>query len=151
MLVSDHVINHIWEPSYLLTFDNALNPRLSFSKPPTPDELIRARWSVGGQAVWLRAGKVRPGADRRPDARTAVAIDVYRKVLYLAVAEKISPRLLLEKLAGLGAKDGMLLDGGTSSARAFGKDLRNARMGVAFGGWRPLPTFFGVRARPLGN
>ena len=150
-LVSDHIVNHVWEHTYLLTFDDALNPRFSFSKPPTPDQLARARWALGGQGVGLRGGKVWPGADRRPDARTAIAIDRDRNLLYLAVAEKISPRLLLEKLASLGAKDGMLLDGGTSSALAFGQGVRNAKMGVVFGGWRPVATYFGIRARPLGN
>lgn len=150
-LVADHVVNHVWEHTYLLSFDDALNPRLSFSKPPAPEDLARARWAVGGQGVGLREGKVWRGADHKPDARTAVAIDRERNLLYLAVAERISPRLLLEKLASLGAKDGMLLDGGSSSALAFGHGVRNARVGAVFGGWRPVATYFGIRAQPLGN
>jgi hypothetical protein len=67
----------------------------------------------------------------------------------LAVGAYISPRLMLQKLADLGAKDGMLLDGGGSSSIALGKDAAGVRAGVLYGGWRPVATYFGVRAKPL--
>ena len=69
--------------------------------------------------------------------------------LYLAVGEWISPRLILEKLAELGAQDGMLLDGGGSSCLAIGEGAIGIRPGVMVGGWRPVATCFGVRARLL--
>jgi hypothetical protein len=133
----------------LLSFDNQLTPHLSASKPPTAVELVRAKWGIGGQAVWLRDGKVWAGADRARDSRTAVAIDGPRKLLFLAVGQNISPRLLLHELADLGAKDGTLLDGGDSSAMAIGKDAAGVSAGVLYGGWRPVATYFGVRARPI--
>jgi hypothetical protein len=114
--VADHVVSHVWEHTYLLWFDDQLTPHLRPSKPPTAAELDKAKWGIGGQGVGLQDGKVWPGSARSPDSRTAVAIDGQRKLLFLAVGEHISPRLVLQKLADLGAKDGMLLDGGGSSA-----------------------------------
>ena len=148
-LVSNHAVSHLWEHTYLLWFDDKLNPHLRPSKPPTPAELQAAKWGIGGQGVWLHRGQVWPGSDRNPDARTAVAIDPDRKFLFLAVAQWISPRLLLEKLAGIGAGEGMLLDGGGSSAMASGQGGQGISPGTLFGGSRPVATYFGVRARPV--
>jgi hypothetical protein len=148
-VVADHAVSHVWEHTYLLWFDEELTPRLKPSKPPAAADLARAKWGIGGQGVWLHGGKVWPGSDRTPDARTAVAIDRERKLLFLAVGEHISPRLILHKLADLGAKDGMLLDGGGSSSMAIGEGAVGVRAGAVYGGWRPVATHFGVRARAL--
>ena len=149
-VVADHVVSHVWEHTYLLWFDDQLTPHLRPSKPPTAAELAMAKWGIGGQGVWLWDGKVWPGSSRSPDSRTAVAIDQPRKLLFLAVGNNISPRLMLQKLADLGAKDGMLLDGGRSSSMAIGKDARGVSAGIVYGGWQPVATHFGVRAQPLG-
>ena len=149
-VVSDHVASHFWEHTYLLWFDDDLNPHLRPSKPPQPAELRQAKWGIGGQGVGLHGGEVWSGGDRQPDSRTAIGIDAERKLLYLAVAEWASPYLLLERLAKLGARDAMLLDGGASSAIAIGEGARGLPSGPLFGGSRPVATFFGVRARPLG-
>jgi hypothetical protein len=146
-VVADHVVSHIWEHTYLLWFDEHLTPNLRASKPPTAAELANAKWGIGGQGVGLRAGRVWPGGDRSPDSRTAAAIDRQRKLLFLAVGEHISPRLILQKLAALGAKDGVLLDGGSSSAMAIGKGATGVSIGILHGGWRPVATYLGVRAR----
>jgi phosphodiester glycosidase len=148
-LVADHVVSHVWEYTYLLWFDDQLTPHLRPSKPPPDAELARAKWGVGGQNIWLKDGRIWPGSDRRPDARTAVGIDGERKLLFLAVADNISPRLTLQKLAALGACDGMLLDGGGSSAMAIGEGAKGVRAGGVYGGWRPVATYFGVRAQQL--
>ncbi len=148
-VVADHVVSHVWEHTYLLWFDDQLTPYLSRSKPPTADELARAKWGIGGQAVWLQDGKVWGGSSRSPDSRTAVAIDRQRKLLFLALGQYISPRRLLQDLADLGAKDGMLLDGGGSSSMAIGEGAAGVPAGVLYGGWRPVATHFGVRALRL--
>jgi hypothetical protein len=148
-VVADHVVSHVWQHTYLLWFDEQLTPHLRSSKPPAAADLGRAKWGIGGQAVWLWEGKVWPGSSRTPDSRTAVAIDGPRKLLFLAVGQNISPRLMLQKLADLGAKDGMLLDGGDSSSMAIGKGAAGVSAGVLYGGWRPVATYFGVRARPI--
>jgi len=139
-VVADHVVSHFWEHTYLLWFDDRLTPHLRPSKPPTAAELAQAKWGVGGQAVWLHEGQIWPGSDRSPDSRTAVGIDASRKLLFMAVGEYISPRLMLQKLADLGAKAGILLDGGGSSAMAIGKDARGVSTGTVYGGWRPVST-----------
>jgi exopolysaccharide biosynthesis protein len=58
---------------------------------------------------------------------------------------------LLEQLSKLGARDAMLLDGGGSSAMAFGEGARNSDKGTLLGGWRPVATFFGIKARRIVN
>jgi hypothetical protein len=150
IVVSNHAVSHFWEHTYLLWFDDNLNPHLKPSKPPTSEELRRAKWGVGGQGVGLHDGQVWPGSSLEPDSRTAIGIDEKRKLLFLAVAEWASPHLMLEQLAKLGARDAMLLDGGGSSAMAIGEGARGVARGPLFGGWRPVATFFGVRARRLG-
>ena len=146
-VVSDHVVSHLWEHTYLLWFDDDLRPHLRPSKPPTAEELRQAKWGIGGQGVGLHEGRVWPGSGRQPDSRTAIGIDAERKHLFLAVAAWASPHLVLERLSELGARDAMLLDGGGSSAIAMGEGARGVATGALFGGSRPVATFFGVRAR----
>jgi hypothetical protein len=148
-VVSDHVVSHLWEHTYLLWFDDDLDPHLRPSKPPEPAELRRAKWGIGGQGVGLHDGKLWSASDGQADSRTGIGIDAERKLLFLAVAEWASGRLMLEELAKLGARDAMLLDGGGSSAIAIGAGARDVAMGAFFGGSRPVATFFGVRARRL--
>jgi hypothetical protein len=148
-VVADHVVSHFWEHTYLLWFDDRLTPHLRGSKPPNASELALAKWGIGGQEVALQDGKVWSGASHLADARTAVAVDQERQVLFLAVAESVSPARLLQKLADLGAKEGMLLDGGGSSSMAIGEHAEGIPPGVLYGGRRPVATYFGVRARPL--
>jgi Phosphodiester glycosidase len=148
-VVSDHVVSHFWEHTYLLWFDDDLNPHLRPSKPPNSADLRQAKWGIGGQGVGLHDGKVWSAGDRQPDSRTAIGIDAERKLLFLAVAEWASPHLMLERLAKLGARDAMLLDGGGSSAIAIGEGAQDVVAGPLFGGSRPVAIFFGVRARRL--
>ena len=150
-VVADHVVSHLWEHTYLLWFDDHLNPHLNFSKPPTASDLAQAKWGVGGQGIGLRDGQVWPGNSHVPDSRTAVAIDQKRRLLFFAVGENISPYLIFQKLAEYGAKDGMMLDGGSSSSMAIGEGATGVRPGVLYGGWRPVATYFGVRAQPIGK
>jgi len=149
-VVADHAISHVWLDAYLLWFDDKLTPHLRPSKPLTEAELAMAKWGIGGQDLWLRDGRVWSG-DRRcyiPDARTAVAVDLPRKLLFLAVGTYISPNLIFQTLAELGARDGMLLDGGNSSSMAIGVGASVVSSGTVYG-WRPVATQFGVRAESL--
>src|SRR5262249_28787218 len=101
-------------------------------------------------AVLLRDGQVSRYAPRQPvDARTAVGVNAEQRLLFLASFENASPGRALEKLVDLGATDGMLLDGGDSTSMALGEQARGGRSGVVTGGWRPVATHFGVRARAL--
>jgi len=148
-VVADHIISHVWLDTYLLWFDDRLTPHLRPEKV-TEAELAMAKWGIGGEDFWLRDGKVWPGDYRShiPDGRTAVAVDLPRKLLFLAIGTHISPTLMFQTLADLGARDGMLLDGGDSSSMAIGTDASVVSPGAVYG-WRPVATQFGVRAEPL--
>jgi Phosphodiester glycosidase len=68
--------------------------------------------------------------------------------LFLAVGTHISPNIMFQTLADLGARDGMLLDGGSSSSMAIGAGASGVAPGAVYG-WRPVATQLGVRAAPL--
>lgn len=148
-IVASGVISHMWRDAYLLWFDDEMTPHLRPSKPIKPSELATAKWAIGGQDFWLRNGSVWSGSSREPDSRTAVGVDLLHRILFLAVGTHISPRLIFEKLAALGAKDGMLLDGGNSSSIAIGQGATDVPSGTVYGYWRPVANHFGVRARRL--
>jgi hypothetical protein len=145
-LVADHVVADVQQYSALLWFDDQLQSHLwPWDVSLRPQDLAAAKWAIGGQII-LQDGKVASidGLDRRPDSRTAAAID-RQNHLFLAVAENLSPRRFSERLAELGATDGILLDGGSSSAMAIGGKPRGIAAGVVYGGWRPVASFFGIR------
>ena len=60
-------------------FDDLLTPHLQPSKPPTAVERARAKWGIGGQAVWLWDAEFGPEA-------TAAQIHVQRWRLIAAQA-----------------------------------------------------------------
>jgi Phosphodiester glycosidase len=149
-VVANHTISHVWLDTYLLWFDDQLTPHLRSSKGFSEAELATAKWAIGGQDFWLQDGKVWSGNRRCfiVDAQTAVAVDLPRKLLFLAVGSHLSPNIIFQTLADLGARDGMLLDGGSSSSMAIGTGARVVSPGTLFG-WRPVATQFGVRAELL--
>jgi hypothetical protein len=142
VVVADRIITRGTWDEYLLSFDNQMTPQLSLSKVPTTAEIAGTKSGLGSGGAWLRDGKVSPGTNRKPDARTAVAVDERQSVLFLAVGEWISPRRLFCFLAQLGARDGILLDGGFSSAMAIGEGGGKLRL-------RALSLEVGVRWRRI--
>jgi hypothetical protein len=148
-LVSDHVIAHgPWEASGLW-FDAELVPHVLQSAEP---DLSRAKWAVGySPELPLHNGQVLRAGDSTADARTAIGIDQTRKLLFLAVGERISPSRMLHILADLGAKEGFLLDGGGSSAMAIGQGSTGIPATLLLGSGRPVATYIGVRALPCGS
>lgn len=145
-LVADHVVADV-QHSDLLWFDDQLQSHLRpWDASLRARDLAAAKWAIGGQIV-LQDGQVAStdGLARRPDSRTMAAID-RQNHLFLAVAEDLAPRRLSEWLAELGATDGILLDGGSSSAMAIGgKPQGGVTAGVVYGGWRPVASYFGIR------
>src|SRR5215211_2397616 len=75
--------------------------------------------------------------------RSRLAVDLPRKLLFLAVGTHISPNVMFQTLADLGARHGMLLDGGSSSSMAIGTGASVVPPGPVYG-WRPVATQFGV-------
>jgi Phosphodiester glycosidase len=144
-LVADHVVADVQQYSALLWFDDQLQSHLRpWDASLRPRDLAAAKWAIGGQII-LQDGQGIDGLDRRPDSRTAAAID-RQNHLFLAVAENLSPRRFSERLAELGATDGILLDGGSSSAMAFGGKPQGVTAAAVYGGWRPVASYFGIRA-----
>jgi hypothetical protein len=143
-LVADHVVAEV-QHCDVLWFDDQLQPHLRlWDNSLSARDLAAAKWAIGGQIV-LRDGQVPNSTDRSADSRTMAAIDD-QKHLFLAVAQNISPRRLAERLRELGAKDALMLDGGTSSAMAIGGRPQGITAGVVYGGWRPVASYFGIRA-----
>jgi hypothetical protein len=142
-LVADHVVADVQHYSDVLWFDDQLRAHLRpWDNSLRVRDLAAAKWAIGGQ-ITLRDGQV-VTPDRRPDSRTMAAID-RQNHLFLAVAEDLSPRRFSERLAELGATDGILLDGGSSSAMAIGGKPQGVNAGVVYGGWRPVASYFGIR------
>jgi hypothetical protein len=149
-IVADGQVSHVDPNSYMLWFEPDLTPHIETGKPPSNSVLGRARWGIGGGAVPLFRGQVRPGAaNHEIDHRTAVAIDSHRRLLWLAVFENASPLAVARILAQHGAEDGFLLDGGHSSVMVLGSKATGVKPGTAFVGSRPVATVLGIRADPI--
>jgi hypothetical protein len=149
--IANYIVSHVPEHTYLLCFDEHLVPSMERAWPPKDSVPRRFRWGLGGQGgPMLGQGKIYEGTSRKPtDARTAVGVDCEKRLLFLAAFENASERRALEKLAQLGAVDGMLLDGGNSTSMVLGGKSHGVRPGVLIGDWRPVATHLGVRAREL--
>jgi hypothetical protein len=132
-------------------FDAELAPHvlgLSSAAEPT---LTRAKWAVGAHVLQLHDGQILEVGDATVNARTGIGIDQVRKLLFLVVAERISQPRMLHLLADLGARDGILLDGGDSSAMGIGRGSTGIPAAVLLGGGRPVATYIGVRAPPCSS
>jgi Phosphodiester glycosidase len=153
-LISNHVIAHGLWGNFFLWFDTKLVPHLLQPSSAAEVVLARAKWAVGAHELQLHNGQVLGGGDSfgggesTADARTAIAIDQTSKLLFLAVAERLSQSRMLYFLADLGARDGFLLDGGGSSTMGIGQGSAGIPAAVLFGSGRPIATYIGVRALP---
>jgi hypothetical protein len=147
-IVSNHAVNHVDLHSYLMWFENDLTPHLELDKPPPDAALMAARLGMSGQQVVLFGGAPGNELNRLVDRRTMLAINPQRKLLWLAVFEQASYLLAAQTLAAEGATLGTMLDGGDSSALVVGSGAAHVDSGCKIGGWRPVATFFGVRATP---
>jgi len=149
--IADYVVSEVPESTYMFCFDEQLRPRIEASWPKDKLTQRQYRWGLGGQgAPLLKHGQVYSKTSQKPtDKRTAMGVDGEKRLLFLAVFENASERRALDKLAQLGATEGMLLDGGHSTSMVIGETAHGVRSGVLIGGWWPVATHFGVRARTL--
>ncbi len=147
--VSEHLVNHLDPNSPMLWFEDNLTPHMAQDRPAKPELLAKMRFGIGGQEGILQHGLPRPETQTIPDHRTMLAVDTARKRLWIAAFDKASYRMAARKLGQLGAQDGTMLDGGTSTAMALGQDAANVSPGVLIGNWRPVPVHFGIKAVPL--
>jgi exopolysaccharide biosynthesis protein len=147
-LISDHVVSHGPWGASLLWFDAELAPHVLQASSAAEPALIGAKWAIGAHQLQLHNGQVLAARDSTADARTAIGIDQTKKLLFLAVGERISQHRMLEMLADVGARDGFLLDGGGSSVMEIGQGSTGIPPAVLFGSGRPVATYIGVRAPP---
>jgi exopolysaccharide biosynthesis protein len=147
-LISDHLVAYGPWGASLLWFDAELAPHVLQSSSAAEAVLTRAKWAVGAHDLQLHNGQVLGAGDSTADARTAIGIDQPRKLLFLAIAERIWQPRMLHFLADLGARDGFLLDGGSSSAMGDRTGQHRDSSHRIVGGGRPVATYIGVRALP---
>jgi len=147
--VADGEVSVVWEHSYLLWFDQALTPKLETRKPPPPPALEAAKWAISGQGVLVDQGRIRTGASTFADARTAIGIDPQLRMLWMVAFEHCSPARAGQVMVDLGARDVILVDGGTSTSMALGSEAEGVRSGAVITGYIPVATHFGVKAQPL--
>jgi hypothetical protein len=149
-LVADHVVADVQHASDVLWFDDQLQSHLwPWDNSLRPRDLAAAKWAIGGQII-LRDGQV-ASTDRRPDSRTMAAID-RQNHLFLAVAEDLSPRRFSERLAELGATDGILLKVAPPARWPWGGSLEVLPpewFMEAGGQWPPILGFVPSRVRQV--
>src|ERR1700730_12722328 len=120
-LISDYVRAFGLLGASLLGFNAELAPHGLRPSSEAEAVLTRAKSAVGAHELQLHNGQVLGAGDSTADGRTAIGIDQPRKLLFFAIAERISSPRMLHILADLGAKDGFLLDGGGSAAMRIGE------------------------------
>lgn len=146
-IVADHVVDHVDPNSYLLWWDDENIAHFQITKPPGFSSISRAKWGIAGQGPVLVDGHMNPNAAGvNADHRTLIAADPDRKLVWIAVFDRASVQFASNLLAEEGAKIGVCVDGGTSSAMALGPDAHGVRSGTVMGNWRPVANVFGFRA-----
>ena len=149
-VVADGAVNHVDPNTYLMWWDRDGAVHQEWQKPPLPDVLARAVWGIGVQLDDVTDGVVSRWASAGPrDHRTAVGANPQRHRVWIICCDSASERGASQQLVRLGATIGGLVDGGTSTAMALGRDARGVRPGTVTGNWRPVATQFGFRAEAL--
>ena len=146
-VVSNHVVNHVDPNTFLIWCDDQNNINLQNSRPPNDETLAKAKWGIGGQQPILQPGAI--SQEFFADGRTALGIDPEKKLVWVVCFDSASHHVAGMTLARLGAKFGVMLDGGTSVAMVIGSAAKNVRSGTVTGNWRPVATHLGIRADPL--
>lgn len=147
--IAEGVVSHVSRHSRLLWIDEGGRPRINPDLQPPAEVLQRARWGIGSGDIMLRDGKPCPTIHEAADRRTIMGVDTERRLLWLAVFEHASFKAAAEVLAAAGARDGLMLDGGGSTAMYIGRHAADGVRGRVLGGWRPVATHVGVFAEPL--
>ena len=136
----------------VLAMDRALVRRDQFGDA---DQIVgdQAEYEIGSNggdaAARLRdAVALVPRGASVDGAAATLPVEQPRKLLFLAIAERISQSRMLHILADLGARDGFLLDGGGSSTMAIGQGSTAIPATVLLESGRPVATYIGVRAPP---
>jgi hypothetical protein len=147
--VAGRVANHVDPQTYLLWWDDQKIAHLETEKPPSKAALSKAIWGIGGQQAVMVGGQINPWAGTGTDARTMIAADPPRRLVWIACFDSVSYRFAADYLRQKGATLAIMVDGGTSTAMALGPNAANVRAGTVTGNWRPVATVFGFKAIAL--
>ena len=153
-LVWEGNVSHIHRLSYMLGWDKDLNFSYEFSKPPSEEFLRSIHWGIGVQSISIHEGQILEQAmDQRRlrEARTFLAVDPIRNVIWFLVAEHISEFGMNSIAQQQGAFIGGQLDCQDASNMIVGNGARGVGSYRGIRGRRPLAAVIGVRADPLPN
>lgn len=148
-VIADHQVNRVDPNSYLLWFDDHLQPHLEKGKPPPPAALLHARYGISGQMVVLDQGKPNRWASHEPEAQMLAGIDPARRILFLAAFDNASLARATRILASHGAVDAISLDGGGSASMVVGKGAKGLGATTLLWPRRAVATHFGIRAQEI--
>lgn len=147
--IADGTASHINPKSYLLWLTRDRVPHLTTERPAPDSVLAQAQWGMGGLVRELRDGEVHPRTQRNgtADNYTMIAACAETKQLWLAAFQDVTRGTAAQIVADQGATDGLILDGGGSTAFYMSHDVQNGLGGLHLGGGRPVATHVGVRVR----
>jgi len=147
--IADGTASHINPKSFLLWLTEDHTPHLTDERPVPNAVLDEAQWGVGGLVRELRDGEVLPRARRSANRNryAMIAACANTKQLWLAAFDDVTRGTAAQILADQGATDGLVLDGGGSTALYMGHSARDVPGGLHLGGGRPVATHVGIRAR----
>lgn len=149
-VISDGELSHLNPSSYLLWFEEDHTPHLTDTRPVPDDVLQRAQWGMGGLVRELRDGNVHARErDSKTNRYTMIAINQETMTFWMASFDATTRGTAARILADQGARDGIVLDGGGSTAFYMSRRAHNASGGLRLGGARPVATHIGVRAQPV--
>jgi hypothetical protein len=147
--IANGVASHVNPQSYLLWLTADRMPHLTEVRPVPDSVLAQAQWGMGGLVRELRNGEVLPRARRSGAVNnyTMIAACAATKRLWLAAFQDVTRGTAAQILADRGATDGLILDGGGSTAFYMSHAAHGVPGGMHLGGQRPVATHVGVRVR----
>ena len=149
--IANGTASHINPNSFLLWLTDDRVPHLTDTRPIPQDVLDQAAWGVGGLVRELRNGEVLPRARRSANRNryAMIAACAQTKQLWLAAFDDVTRGTAAQILADQGATDGLILDGGGSTAFYMSHAAQGVSGGLHLGGGRPVATHIGIRARAV--
>lgn len=147
--ISEGTVSHLNPASYLLWLTQDHTPALTAVRPAPAEVRARAQWGVGGLVRELRDGAVHARIQNggTADRYTMMAACPATRRLWLAAFDHVTRGTAARILADQGAADGLILDGGGSTAFFLHPRTTGVPGGLHIGGQRPVATHIGVRVR----
>jgi hypothetical protein len=152
-VVTDGRVSHVHDHSYLIFWDDDMEAHLQTSKPPSPENLERARMGIGIQGIQISEGIARMNSIADRDLaydRTFIGVDPEKHILTILVFEKATAYLVIQRALEAGVMFGGQVDSGSASHLLIGKNAgAGIRSHTGIRNWRPLGAYLTVHADPL--